>query len=114
MASASSLRLAVSLPRHSRASTGSATGRDENGRSTRTAAITHVFPYPVLSWERADPSWVHNAAQTFLPRRRARVSSTATRTGAPAGTNASITAPARASPTRRGSPAAREKNRCTR
>jgi hypothetical protein len=80
---ASSLRLVVFFPRRSRAITGKATGRQENGRSTRTATITQVLPYPILSWERAEPSWVHRAAQTFLPRRRSGVSSTATRTSGP-------------------------------
>jgi hypothetical protein len=114
---ASSPRLRVPLPRQSRAITGTATGRAQNGSSTRIARIariTQVLPYPIFSFERADPSWVHSAAQTFLPRRRSRVSSTATCTRAPAGISAWITAPASRRPNSWGSQAAREKNRWTR
>ena len=44
ISAASSTWLAVPLPRHSRNSTGSAAGEEQNGSLTTIAAITHVFP----------------------------------------------------------------------
>src|SRR5512135_2961487 len=57
------------------ASTGMATGRRTAGSFTTTAAITQLLPYPVFAGPGADPSWNQEAAQTFLPRRRNKVSS---------------------------------------
>ena len=73
------------------ASTGIATGRRTAGSRTTTAAITQLLPYPVFAGPGADPSWNQDAAQTFLPRRRNRVSSIATVTGSPAGTSSATT-----------------------
>ncbi len=67
------------------------------GSQTMMAAITQLLPYPIFAGPGADPSWNQEAAQTFLPRRRNRVSSMATVTGGPAGTSSltlrSITLP---------------------
>ena len=69
------------------ASTGIATGRRRTGSRTTTAAITQLLPYPVFAGPGADPSWNHDAAQTFFPRLLNKVSSIATPTGSPAGTS---------------------------
>ncbi len=47
---------AVPLPRHSRNSTGSATGEEQNGSRTTIAATTHVFPNATFFPPCADPS----------------------------------------------------------
>ena len=96
------------------ASTGSATGRSQNGSRTMTAMTTQLLPRPVFTGPCADPSWNQDAAQTFFPRRRNRVSSTAARTGSPAGTSSDTTSLAAARPRASGSQRAREKNRCAR
>ena len=96
------------------ASTGSATGRGRNGSFTTMAATTQLLPYPVLAGPGADPSWNHEAAQTFFPRRRNSVSSMATVTGSPVGTSRDTTRRATARPRSSGSQRAREKNRCAR
>ena len=51
------------------ASTGMATGRLITGSRTMTAAITQLLPYPVFAGPGAEPSWNHDAAHTFFPRR---------------------------------------------
>ena len=89
--------------------TGRHTGRDSTGRVTTIPAMTWLFPYPVLSFPAADPSWNHDAAQTFLPRLRNSVSSTATVTGSPAGTSSATTSRARAKPRSAGCQRARAK-----
>src|SRR5712691_3090802 len=96
------------------ASTGMATGRRTAGSRTTTAAITQLFPYPVFAGPGADPSWNQEAAQTFLPRRRNKVSSIATTTGSPAGTSSATTRRATARPRSSGFQRARAKNRCAR
>ena len=53
---ASSTWLAVPLPRHSRNSTGSAAGEEQNGSLTTIAAITHVFPNEIFFPPCAAPS----------------------------------------------------------
>ena len=61
--------------------TGTATGREIMGSRTRTASTTQLFPYPVFAGPWAEPSWNHDAAQTFFPRLRNSVSSISTSTG---------------------------------
>src|SRR5207248_3229001 len=46
-----------------------ATGLLRMGSRTTTAAITQLLPYPVLPGPAAEPSWNHDAAQAFFPRR---------------------------------------------
>ncbi len=53
---ASSTWEAVPLPRHSRNSTGSATGEEQNGSLTTMAAITQTFPNATFFPPCADPS----------------------------------------------------------
>jgi hypothetical protein len=48
ISAASSTWEAVSLPRHSRNSTGSAAGEEQNGSRTTIATITHVFPNAIF------------------------------------------------------------------
>ena len=96
------------------ASTGTATGRLSMGSLTTIAAMTQLLPYPVLAGPAAEPSWNHAAAQTFLPRRRNKVSSIATVTGCPAGTSSLTTSLATARPRSSGSQRARAKNECAR
>jgi hypothetical protein len=96
------------------AMTGTATGREVNRSRTTIPSTTQLFPYPVLSGPAAEPSWNHEAAQTFFPRRLNKVSSTATSTGAPAGTSKETTSRAAASPRAPASQRAREKNQCAR
>src|SRR5215472_15285442 len=94
--------------------TGTATGRDMKGSRTTTPRTTQLLPYPVLAGPGAEPSWNHEAAQTFFPRLLNRVSSTATSTGAPAGTSNDTTSRAAARPRSPASHRAREKNQCAR
>ena len=47
--------------------TGTATGLDTMGSRTTTARTTQLLPYPVFPGPGAEPSWNHEAAQTFLP-----------------------------------------------
>ena len=96
------------------ASTGTATGRLIIGSLTTMAAITQLLPYPVFAGPGADPSWNQEAAQTFLPRRRNKVSSIATVTGCPADTSSATTSLATVRPSSSGSQRARAKNRCAR
>jgi len=96
------------------ASTGSATGRARNGSRTTIARTTQLLPRPVLCRPCAEPSWNQEAAQTFLPRRRNKVSSIATSTGCPAGTSSDTTRRATARPRSSGSQRAPEKNQCAR
>ena len=96
------------------ASTGMATGLLIIGSRTTTAATTQLLPYPVFAGPGADPSWNQDAAQTFFPRRRNKVSSIATVTGSPAGTSSDTTSLATASPRSSGFHRAREKNQCAR
>ena len=96
------------------ASTGMATGRRTAGSFTTMAAITQVLPYPVFAGPGADPSWNQEAAQTFLPRRRNKVSSIATTTGSRAGTSSATTRRATARPRSSAFQRARAKNRCAR
>ena len=91
------------------ASTGSATGREQNGRLTTMAAITQLLPRPVLCGPCTEPSWNQDAAQTFFPRRRNKVSSIAMTTGSPAGTSSATTSRATARPRSPGSQRARAK-----
>ncbi len=56
ISAASSTWDAVPLPRHSRNSTGSATGEGQNGTRHTIAAITHVFPKAIFFPPCADPS----------------------------------------------------------
>jgi hypothetical protein len=78
ISAARSTWLAVPLPRHSRNSTGRHTGDEHNGRRTTIPTTTHRLPRPILCLPWAAPSCVQNAAKTFLPHRRNRVSSTLT------------------------------------
>jgi hypothetical protein len=78
------------------------------------ARITQLLPRPALCLPCADPSWNHDAAQTFFPRRLNRVSSMAARTGSPAGTSSVTTSLATARPRSSGFQRAREKNQCAR
>jgi hypothetical protein len=94
--------------------TGTATGRDMNRSRTTIASTTQLFPYPVFAGPCAEPSWNHDAAQTFFPRLLKRVSSTATSTGAPAGTSSDTTSRAAARPRSPAFHRAREKNPCAR
>ncbi len=96
------------------ASAGRATGRSQNGSRTMMAMTTQLLPRPVFTGPCTEPSWNHDAAQTFLPRRLNRVSSTATRTGSPSGTSSRTTMRATARPSSSGSQRAPEKNRCAR
>ena len=96
------------------ASTGSATGLAQNGSQTMTASTTQLLPRPVFAGPCADPSWNQDAAQTVFPRRRNSVSSTATRTGSPAGTSSDTASLAAARPSSSGSQRAREKKECAR
>ena len=96
------------------ASTGSATGRVQHGSLTITASTTQLFPRPVLCCPCADPSWNQDAAQTFFPRRRNKVSSIATVTGQAAGTSSATASLAAARPRSSGFQRAREKNQCAR
>ncbi len=84
------------------------------GSQTMMAAITQLLPYPIFAGPGADPSWNQEAAQTFLPRRRNRVSSMATVTGAPAGTSSATTSFATVRPSSPGLHRAWAKNRCAR
>ena len=84
------------------ASTGMATGLLTAGSRTMTAATTQLLPYPVFAGPGAEPSWNHDAAHTFLPRRLNSVSSTATVTGFPAGTSSAATSFATARPSSSG------------
>ncbi len=96
------------------ASTGSATGRVQNGSRTTMASTAQLLPRPVLCLPCADPSWNHDAAQTFFPRLLNKVSSTATWTGSPAGISSATTSFATARPSSPASQRAREKNQCAR
>ena len=89
-------------------------GRRTAGSFTTMAAITQLLPYPVFAGPGADPSWNQDAAQTFLPRRRNKVSSIATTTGSPAGTSSATTRRATARPRSSAFQRARAKNRCAR
>jgi hypothetical protein len=84
--------------------TGTATGLDSTGSRTMTARTTQLFPYPVFAGPGADPSWNHNAAQTFLPRLLNRVSSTTAPAAWPSGTSRDTTSRATASPRSSGFP----------
>ena len=95
------------------ASTGTPPG-GHHGSLHHEAAITQLFPQPVFAGPGAEPSWNQDAAQTFLPGRRNRVSSIATVTGCPAGTSSAITSFATARPSSSGFQRAREKNWCAR
>ena len=64
---ASSTWEAVPLPRHSRNSTGSATGDGQHGSFTTSAAITQVFPNAVFFPPCAAPSYAHRASATRFP-----------------------------------------------
>ncbi len=96
------------------ASTGMAAGLLRAGRRTMTAATIQLLSYPVFAGPGAEPSWNHDAAHTFLPRLRNKVSSIATVTGSPAGTSSATTSWATARPSWSGFQRAREKNRCAR
>ena len=96
------------------ASTGMATGLPTIGSRTTAAAITQLLPYPVFTGPGAEPSWNQDAAHTFFPRRRNRVSSIATVTGVPAGTSSATTRRATARPRSSALHRARAKNRCAR
>ena len=89
--------------------TGTATGREIMGSRTRTASTTQLFPYPVFAGPWAEPSWNHDAAQTFFPRLRNSVSSISTSTGPSPGTSSAITSFATVIPTSSGFQRAREK-----
>jgi hypothetical protein len=67
------------------------TGRDPMGSRTMMARMTQLLPYPVFSGPDAEPSWNHEAAQTFLPRLFSKVSSTTASTGCPSGTSSVTT-----------------------
>jgi hypothetical protein len=83
----------------------------QNGRSTTIPTTTHRLPRATAFFVAAAPSCVHSAANTFFPPRLTSVSSTATRTGAPGGTNLSTINRATHSPTRSTSHVPSEKNR---
>ena len=91
-----------------------ATGLLRMGSRTTTAAITRLLPYPALSGPAAEPSWNHDAAQAFFPRRLNKVPSIAPVTGCPAGTSSAATSLATARPRSSALHRAREKNRCAR
>ena len=88
-------------------------GRAWNGNRTTRPTITQRVPRAVTrpGWE---ASWVQNAAWTCLPRRRNSVSSTATSSAAPAGSNRSATSRASTSPSASADHRLTEKNRCRR
>ena len=96
------------------ASTGIATGLLSIGSRTTTAAITQLLPYPVFAGPGAEPSWNQDAAHTFFPRRRNKVSSIATVTGCPAGTSSATTSLATARPRSSGFHRARARKECAR
>ena len=96
------------------ASTGIAAGRSRKGSRTMIAAITQLFPYPVLSGPAAEPTWNHDAAHTFFPRLVAKVSSIATTNDSPAGTSSFTTSLAAARPRSSALHRARAKNQCAR
>ena len=73
----------VPLPRHSRNSTGSATGDGQHGSFTTRAAITQVFPNAIFFPPCAAPSYAHRASATRLPHLLNKVPSTATTSGSP-------------------------------
>src|SRR5271166_4549591 len=81
ISAASSTWEAVPLPRHSRNSTGSATGEEQNASLTTIAATTQAFPNAIFLPPCADPSEAHRACATFRPHLRKNVPSTATMTG---------------------------------
>ena len=91
------------------AMTGTATGLETMGRKTRTASTTQLFPKPVFAGPWADPSWNHDAAQTFFPRLLNKVSSMRTSTGSPSPTSSSMTSFATHIPRSSGLHRAREK-----
>src|SRR6266581_6323767 len=66
ISAASSTWEAVPLPRHSRNSTGSATGEGQNGSRHTIAATTQVFPNAIFLPPCADPSYAHRAWNTFI------------------------------------------------
>lgn len=94
--------------------TGSATARPVNGTFTTIAATTQLLPNAVAFAPAAEPSWNHEAAHTFFPRRLNKVSSTATSTAVPSGTSSSTAIRASPSPSRAGSQDRRAKNECAR
>jgi hypothetical protein len=113
ISSARSVREGVSLPRRSRAATGSATGFVRKGWRTTTARMIQVLPYPGLSLPRPEPSCAHRAPKTFFPTRCGRVPSMTARIGASTGSRASTTEQrARRGPSRPGSHDAALKKAC--
>lgn len=90
------------------------TGREQNGSLTTIAAITQLLPRPTWRVPVAEPSWNQPIACTFLPVRLNNVSSTATSTGAPPGTNTATVSLARTRPRSSALHRAAEKNRCAR
>ena len=98
------------MPRHSRNSTGSATGEEHAGSLTTIAAITQAFPNAIFFPPCADPSYAHRACATFLPHRRKNVPPAATVTGPPPAHRCLTIRRATATPRSSASHAAWEKN----
>jgi hypothetical protein len=67
ISAASSTGEAVPLPRHSRNSTGSATGDGQNRSRHTIAATTKVLPNAIFFPRCADPSYAHRAARSSVP-----------------------------------------------
>src|SRR6266516_3665859 len=111
---ASSTVEAVPLPCQRRAATGRQTGRVMNGSRTTTPTTTHRWPKASLLRLGADPSWIHDAPWTFLPRRRWAVSSTAITITASASTRWATIRSSTIRPTASIDHTARAKNRWTR
>src|SRR2546421_6062541 len=105
---------ALPFPCQRRHAPGRHTGRVMNGSRTTTPTTTQRWPKASLLRPGADPSWLHDAPWTFLPRRRWAVSSTANTITASASTRWVTIRSSTIRPTASIDHTARAKNRWTR